>query len=54
MKPIIVILVLLVAAAGLAISATYLLMGLAWAMLVGAAALLAFAALLARGMTPNG
>lgn len=54
MMPVLLVVLLLVSAAGLAVAAVHMLAGLAWSMIAGAVVLVAFAALLRMGMTPNG
>lgn len=54
MKLVGLIVVLLLLAAGLAVGAALLLLGEAWAMLVAAVILTAFAAMLCRSLPTNG
>ena len=53
MATVVLIFLLLSAAAGLAVAAVFLLAGLPWAMLTGAASLIAFALVLRRGVPGN-
>lgn len=54
MMPALLVVLLLVSAAGLAVAAVHMLAGMAWAMIAGAVALVGFAALLRLGMASNG
>lgn len=53
MTPALLVILLLVMAAGLAVAGVHLLAGAAWAMLAAAVILTAFAVLLRLGMKPN-
>lgn len=53
MRLALLVIALLLAAAGLAVAGVYLLLGLPWSLIAAAVILVAFAMLLRTGMVPN-